>query len=447
MTIIIDPDDLTLGTSILINETDKRIQLISGQGSLSNDGVTGQALYSFLKDQWKSNDALIPYPFPMLSITPEQFEFIEGWKPLNDATRNLLRFAGWREIDADGDTNRQYMNITSLGDIDGADTAYFSFEVQATKTPFSFAGRVNQGIQVFADADETTPFDHRTGSLTTFIRTKGKIYGSATTESIGLTGLNYIANRFPLAEAGDPKISGLPDADMITEAPYSGMTITYGDVQRTIGTDAYPFKVVIDGNDGTAEQIYEFVQYKLRQNSDIDAGAGTVTGALADELLGFLGNTLKTKTGVYIDSFNTNDTNRIEFVDNSGTTRTFPFVASGNLNFNQNLVADADAKYAMFFADTYGLATATIVKDASGDDITGTVAGDDGAGRTSISFDFDYDGNVQQGRTAGQPAAVIVVAIGLNTAQYVSAAATIGRSSGQNISLVAPLERNYSDPA
>ena len=37
------------------------------------------------------------------------------------------------------------------------------------------------------------------------------------------------------------------------------------------------------------------------------------------------------------------------------------------------------------------------------------------------------------------------MAIGLNTAQYVSATATIGRATGQNISLVAPLERNYNN--
>ena len=48
---------------------------------MSNDGVTGQAFYSFLKEEWKTDASLIPYPFPMVSITPEQFEFIDGWRP------------------------------------------------------------------------------------------------------------------------------------------------------------------------------------------------------------------------------------------------------------------------------------------------------------------------------------------------------------------------------
>ena len=63
-----------------------------------------------------------------------------------------------------------------------------------------------------------------------------------------------------------------------------------------------------------------------------------------------------------------------------------------------------------------------------------------------MPFTFDYDNNTQGGRTAGTDAAVVVVAIGLNTAQYVSATGTITRATGQNISLVAPLERNYSNP-
>jgi len=39
-----------------------------------------------------------------------------------------------------------------------------------------------------------------------------------------------------------------------------------------------------------------------------------------------------------------------------------------------------------------------------------------------------------------------VVAMGLDQAQHVIADATITRATGQNISLVAPFERNFSNP-
>ena len=66
-------------------------------------------------------------------------------------------------------------------------------------------------------------------------------------------------------------------------------------------------------------------------------------------MLTFVGDTLRTSDGVYIDTFQAVDTNRIEFTDVSGTVRTFPFVAAGNINFNSNLQNDISASYWMFF--------------------------------------------------------------------------------------------------
>lgn len=437
MALITDPDDLNQGTEITISTGAKTIALTVA-GNLSNDGVTGQAFYSFLKEEWKNDASLIPYPFPMVSITPEQFEFIEGWKPANDTTRNLLRSAGWREINASDVVNREYMGVISLGNIDSSNTAYFAFSSDTAKTDFDFAGTVNQGIQTFGDATNGN-FDKRSDTLTLYIRSQGNTYASATSTSIGLTSLNYIANRFPLAEATDSKISA-SDVTISSSAPYTGMSITYGAVTRSIGGVSYNFNIVVDGNNGTTQQIYEFVQYSLRLATDIDAGAGSQVGFLADDLMRFEGDTLKTTTGVAIDNFLAGDRNNLVFKDTGGTDRTFPFLATGTLSFNTNLVNDASAIYRMFFTSGFGTGSAIIVDDNSGTDISGNISGS-----STISFDFDYDGNSQGGRTPGTDANVTVVAIGLNTAQYVSATATIGRATGQNISLVAPLERNYSN--
>ena len=437
MALITDPDNLNQSTEITIDTSAKTITL-SVAGNLSDDGVTGQAFYSFLKEEWKNDATLIPYPFPMVSITPEQFEFIEDWVPANDTTRNLLRSCGWREITAADVIEREYMGIVSLGNIDGADTGYYAFSTDTAKTDFDFAGTINQAIQTFGDSSNGN-FDKRSDTLTVYIRAQGKTYGSATSTSIGLTALNYIANRFPLAEAADSKISA-SDVTIASSTPYTGMSITYGAVTRTIGGVSYNFNAVVDGNNGTAEQIYEFVQYSLRLATDIDDGSGSEIGVLAESLMGFAGDTLRTTTGVYIDGFNTNDTNRLEFTDTGGTVRTFPFVAAGTISFNANLVSDSDAIYRMFFTSGFGTGSALLVDNNSGTDISGSIGGN-----ATIAFDFDYDGNTQGGRTAGTDAAVTVVAIGLGTAQYVSATATIGRATGQNISLVAPLERNYDN--
>ena len=437
MALITDPDDLNQGTEITIDTSAKTIALAVA-GNLSNDGVSGQALYSFLKEEWKNDASLIPYPFPVVSITPEQFEFVEGWVPANDTTRNLIRFAGWREINASSVLEREYMGIISLGNIDGSDTAYYAFSSDTAKTDFDFPGVINQAIQTFGDSSNGN-FDKRSDTLTVYIRAQGKTYGSATSTSIGLTALNYIANRFPLAEAADSKITA-SDLTIANDAPYTGMSITYGATTRTIGGVSYNFSIIVDGNGGTTQQIYEFVQYSLRQPTDIDAGAGTQVGQLADSLMSFAGDTLKTTTGVAIDDFQASDRNNLVFTDTGGTERTFPFLSTGALSFNANLVDDSDSIYRMFFASGFNTGSAIIVADNSGTDISGTVGGS-----SSAAFDFDYDGNNQGGRTPGTDADVIVVAIGLDGAQYVSATATITRATGQNISLVAPLERNYDN--
>jgi len=413
MALIVDPDDLTQGVEITITPGTTEIQL-NVAGNLSNDGVTGQALYSFLKEEWKSDPTLIPFEFPMESLTPEQFEFRKGWKPADDTTRNLLRSCGWRELSAADAIEREYVGIVSLGNIDGADTAYYAFATDATKTDFDFPGVINQGIQSFGDSTNGN-FDKRNEELTLFIRSQGKLYGLSTTTAIGVSALGYIAYRFPLAEDADLKVTN-SDVDITTNSPYTGMSITYGAVTRDIGGVTYDFDIVVDGNNGTAEEIYEFVQRQLRQSSDIDDGAGSQVGQLADSLMNFVGDTLITTTGVYIDNFQSNDTNRLVFTDDTDVERTFPFVAAGRINFNSNLVNDANAIYRMFFTSGFGTAGAIIVNDNAATPISGTVSG-----QSTINFDFDYDGNTQGGRTAGTDSNITLVASGEDTAQYVLA--------------------------
>jgi hypothetical protein len=235
------------------------------------------------------------------------------------------------------------------------------------------------------------------------------------------------------------------------------MLVTWYDTaqQRSIGGVNRDFHVIIDGNDGTAEQIYEFCQYELRQSSDIDAGSGTKIGNVTKQLASFVGDTLYTiaddsAQGVYIDNFQTIDTNRLVFIDDTGAQRTFPYVAILSLNFGANLVNDADAIYRVFFTNDdagdnlgrdYGTASGITVNDNSSVDMSGLVDGN-----SSIQSTFNYDGNVQRGEaSAGEDAPITAVAIGLETGQFVSATTTITRSTANSVSLVAPLERNYEN--
>ena len=234
----------------------------------------------------------------------------------------------------------------------------------------------------------------------------------------------------------------------------------YTEGERLIGADYYAFTIIVDGDtslpttsSGAARtnQIYTAVQYKLKQDLDIDAETGTggtVTGKTASALLRFVGDTLVTSTGVYVDSFNTQDTNAITFTDALGVERTFPFVAALTVNFGTNLQNDQYSKYWIFFTNAggnlFGSTNAIIVQDKDGADMAGLVNPSWPTKRADVSHSFNYDSNVQGGRADKVDAAITAVGIGLTTGQYVTATGNIAKSTANSVTLTASLERNYA---
>ena len=442
MALIIDPDLLNTG-EIVYDATAKTIQLIK-TGNLSDDGVTLQAVYSHAKESWKdgtldaNSDELIKFRFPFVPITPEQFEFVQGWKPADQTTIDLIRNSGFAIKNNDGTSGAEYAGVITLGELEAGSQVYFQQAEGGASSNIVLTGQVNQCVQVYGDA-ANGDFDYR-GYLKLFVREQAKKYAQADLNDIGVSQMTYQAYRFPLANDTDLKVTH----DDTTADAYS-VSITYHDtpVTKSIGGTDYDFDITIDGGGvHTLEEIYEYVQSALRKNADIDAGAGTVIGVTTDELLEFVGDTLVTNPGaggVFIDNFLSVDTNRQELYDAAGTKVTYPFVAAGTLLFNDIMVDDGQGRYAMFYADNFGSSAADLVEDADGNSITGDVT------QSAVSFSYDYDGD-----TAGGGASidknVVVVAIGLDGAQYVYTTATLTRTTQNTISLVSALERNYDNP-
>jgi hypothetical protein len=132
------------------------------QGFVDAEGVTEQALYSFAKEEWKADPTLIPYVFPMVAITPEQYEFSDNWNPADDTssspatyrTRKLIRTGGWSELDTEGFLIRQYAGIISLGGfVEATDLAYYQQGNDPTDTgaaiDFDFDGPVNEAVLIY----------------------------------------------------------------------------------------------------------------------------------------------------------------------------------------------------------------------------------------------------------------------------------------------------------
>lgn len=577
----------TLGTNaneknVYFDGPNRLFTFLNGFGSttlLDDEGVTGQAFYSFSKEELKADGYLTRFPFWIEPVTPNQFEYFRGWRPVDEVdstisttnasnTRQLLRDTGWSEINLAGTLLRMYFGWKTLGNIDAGDFPYYFFSSQTTATAATFDGPANEGVLIFdnrgidpgAGYDFTTstivrtsgswvtegflvgdsvtvqtannsannitavitnvtaltitvsgtPFtadtgdtvaqaavDRRTLPFTTRIRVFGKTHDQSTTAAIGVTELTNKLESFPLSEGPDGVITDLVTTtlsdlfdDIITTpiAPYNDMSIAYlassatrsgfvalagdtpspGDAQFGVIVDADVSEPTENGSGAaTAEQVYAYIQARLQGTADINNGAGaavvTVSGQLAEPLLALAstGNTLSSVaqgsnpggggTGVKVDSFNSNDTNRVTFVDDDSDSRTFPFVSSGDILFNEFLSTDVDAFYRMYFTNDdagdntgrdFGTAAAITVQNQALSDIAGLVPQQ--IGGSSVSFTYDYDGNVQRGAaSSGTDAPITIIASGLSTGQYVIAQGTITRATGLSFSTVAARERNY----
>jgi len=456
---ITDPDLLILDTEITIDTGSYQITLIEAGNLTAADGVTLQAVYSFLKEQWRTNADFIPHPFPIVAITEESMEVGDTWDWGDATTKTYIRDGGW-SLKSGSTSNEEYMNVTTLGTFVGgvSDQAYYqqSSSQNATQS-MVYPDAVNEAVRIYANETSypSEGFDYR-GYFYIYLREYAKSYASydLPTEQ-NLTTLTYKKYAMPLSNATDIKITH--DDPQMTGSTYTGVTITYYSASQaqTIGANDYEFTTIIDANNQLAEIVYEKVQFQLRQYYDInDTGSGVfadpVTGSVATEMLTFVGDTLRTSAGVYITNFAVADTNRLEFTPTGSDSQvTYPYVASGELSFNDNLSTDATSKYWMFYTSVpsgaFGNSSSVIVEDNNDLPITGSVADDTGSYGT-VAFSYDYDNNIQGGRTEATDASVTVVAIGLATAQYVKTTSAIARSTANTISLVSALERNYSNP-
>ena len=418
--------DLTNKTIELLDQTKWVTSPLSTNALVDagyNDGgVDLQALYSFIKEQWRSEADLIQYPFPMEAITAEQFEFINGWtltdateSPLQNDSKKLIRNGGYAERDANGTIQKEYAGIISLGTIaDEQARPYYAFADDVAKTDAQYNGPVNEAILIF-DRTVSPNVDNRSQVLTLYVRPvprtiatvkTGWLFAQQSTTDIGVTTIATQAYRFPLASAVDINIDSLPSD--LTGGVYDDMRIEYYSSPQSVtidGSNTFEVGVIIDANidDGatepTVKQIYNWVQNELRSTSDLTSKYSPtpststgVYGVLTDRLLEFVGDTLKvleqdrgqspTNNGVFIEGVGANDLNNVEFIDNTGTAKTFEFKVALNLDFNSNVGDDPDAKYFLFFTTiddqspsvkNFGTGQAIIVDDDSDADISGDV--------------------------------------------------------------------------
>ena len=161
---------------------------------------------------------------------------------------------------------------------------------------------------------------------------------------------------------------------------------------------------------------------RLEGTGDLEDTLGTY---VVDDYLLISGFAQSANNGLFI----------VTVVNASGTDYTVRKVDGtdvGTVETNQNVSVDENP---------YPSPQGIIVDDNGGTDIAFNIGG------LSTPFDFDYDNNVQGGRSSGSDALVVLVAAGLETGQVaVVKNLTITRATGLTFSVTSALERNYSNP-
>lgn len=301
--------------------------------------------------------------------------------------RNVLNvFLRVRDGDPNGKTYAK-STLTDIG-VDGdVDNKVFRFPVSnatdlkisetdaniSTTTPYTQI-RARYFDAVFTkDVDDPTGSNPRSFGIVIDVGTHSGIDGdtsggASSVVTTAAAGINtskgagtYVGGTITIhngTNKGTYAITAEADGQVTTSATLSSQSNMSFTLQRAVPIVA------------TTIEIYEAIQYQLRQASDINFyGSATqnVVGKTADGLLTFVGDNLYSGTnntatpsnpngasftGVIIEGFSTDDTNSLFFYDNTGTVRQYPFVAAGRINFNQNLIDDTDAKYWMYYEYT-----------------------------------------------------------------------------------------------
>lgn len=451
---IIDPDNLTYSVNSATNmlrfdTAAKTIKLVAGGALVAKDGVTGQCLFSKIKEVIKADATLIKYALPVREmIHDESMELINGWTFLDTTTVKMVRDCGVAYVNVAGVTTAEFACFVTLGPVAGGTSAsdlYFtqSSATSASTSTFTHLNTgttfgVNELIQIYSDTngDGTPDYDYRAYAKV-FLRRAGYTYDESSNTDIGYSALTYKKYNFPITHSVD---AGVTKDDTTVDA-YTGMSIQWYAAAQSASLGAngpYNFHVLINANGHTYDEVYSWVQRQLRKSSDIDAdGTNVKTGQVTPALVFMDGATLKTKLqavgGIHISNLSAASYNNVAEADDTGAYRTYPYTAAITFSFDTYLQADgANAKFWIYDAATYPGSGATLLTDASAAPMTGDLTG--GAATKSFSYAWTAD------------KAWIGVAIGKNNAKVAVASGTILQSTVNSGSFVAGQERWYSNP-
>lgn len=201
------------------------------------------------------------------------------------------------------------------------------------------------------------------------------------------------------------------------------------------GTLVFNAQIVAEPDVDTVYRL-QFAYTGLLSGTDIAVTAASgATATLTSSSTDF---TTKYTNGDYLETagFVNGENNGIFQVNGAVTATSMPVRRVNGTNpTNETSGASVELR-----DNPFDTPDAITVNDNGGSPITGQVTA------SSIGFDYDYDNNVQGGRTAATDAPVVLTAQGKGSAQWQFAAFTITRSTGLSFPINPNPDRVFANP-
>lgn len=420
--------------NVIINTTTYKISVTAE--------IDGRAIISALDDFWHAQPGMSLYRFPAYAIDETSAKYQIGydgnlynaWQWEDLATKKNIKSIGWKQHNIDGTVAEEWFGVTTPpGGVPDTAQPYYQTSANGSPVNFAFTGSVNEAVQVYGDSAHGN-FDAR-AFFKVFAREQGYVFASSDLSSVSRSATGPYSQAFGLTVSSDDKITHIDS--VVNSAPYTLLALTYynADQSRSIGGTAYPFRIIIDNSTANLNrfQIYERLQYLMRQSTDVDAGSGTVVGKTAEQIVWFVGTTLYSTAA--IDGLDSNDINDVVIIDKNGVQLRHPYASAGKFNFNSLISSASSAKYSVVFydptataGDEWGAAGGILVNDKDGNPLAGSIGG-----AAFKNWSFDYDGNSQGGRAPGTDADCVIIVTSPGNIRYKSQKFTITRATGQNV--------------
>jgi hypothetical protein len=321
-------------------------------------------------------------------------------------------------------------------------------------------GDINEAVQVYGSTifgdTGAGSFDYTTRTLVVRVRSWGYNPGETTSVLTGISEFSGFSAGYGVGESLNPANPyALADVFGVAQvAPWTGMTL-----EKLVTPQTETGFIEADGNftwilhntgAGTVQQCAAYLDALTLQNLDVDSGSGTYNGQkgrvwYARNAAGKVVTASIGGAGLFIEGLSNPEKQNVIMTDNSGATKTYPYVPEVQITVGAPAIADPDSWYHVFYnngaADAdFDKAGAVTVNDADGNPVKGNVATDAVGGK--IVFAYAYDTNTQAGLPAGVNKDIVVLVEGDGGAAQAITYATITRDAVVPITCTPATENN-----